>query len=73
MQGASQTRIHLTSLTNEDLFATNIHTSDVIHMNGTTDYIEGFMTIVSEDGGTPQINANDHRTYLEGHLLTRTS
>ena len=71
--GASQTRIHLTSLTNEDLFASNIHTSDVIHMNGTTDYIEGFMTIVSEDGGTPQINFNDHRTYLEGHLLTRTS
>jgi len=68
-----QTRIHLTSLTNDDLFATTVPTTTVVYMNGTTDYIEGYAKINSEDAGTPQINPLIHRTYLQGHLLTRTS
>ena len=69
----SQTRIHLTSLTNDDLFATTVPTTTVVYMNGTTDYIEGYMLIGSEDGTDSVINPIFHRTYLQGHLLTRTS
>ena len=69
----SQTRIHLTSLTNDDLFATTLPTTTVTFMNGTTDYIEGYMLIGSEDGTDSVINPISHRTYLTGHLLTRTS
>ena len=69
----SQTRFHMTSLTNDDLFATTLPTTTVVYLNGTTDYIEGYAKINSEDAGTPQINPLIHRTYLQGHLLTRTS
>ena len=69
----SQTRIHLTSLTNDDLFATTLPTTSIVYLNGTTDYIEGYLQINSEDAGTPVINPLIHRTYLQGHLLTRTS
>ena len=69
----SQTRIHLTGITNDDLFATTVPTTTVVYMNGTTDYIEGYMLIGSEDGTDSVINPISHRTYLTGHLLTRTS
>ena len=69
----SQTRIHMTGITNDDLFATTVPTTTVVYMNGTTDYIEGYMLIGSEDGTSSVINPISHRTYLTGHLLTRTS
>ena len=69
----SQVRVHLGSITNDDLFATTLPTTTVVYMNGTTDYLEGYARFDSEDGGTPVINPIVHRTYLQGHLLTRTS
>ena len=69
----SQVRLHIQGVTNEDLFATTLPTTTVVYMNGTTDYLEGYAKFDSEDGGTPVINPIVHRTYLTGHLLSRTS
>ena len=54
-----------------------INVNDVIHMNGTTDYIEVYARAISEDGsgtvilyGHPNDSAN---CYFSGVLISRTS
>jgi hypothetical protein len=69
----SMTRIHLTGLTNDDLTGSVIGVTDVIHMNGTTDYLEGYIKLDSEDAASPVIDSGIYHTWMAGHLLTRTS
>ena len=69
----TQSRMHLSGLTNEDLHATIVTAKDIIHLNGVDDYIEFYVRLASEDGSSPVINDGINRTYAMGHLLTRTS
>ena len=62
---------------NNDLYATTLTVSDVIHMNGTTDYIEVWARCTSEDGsgtvvmyGHPAAHEN---CFFSGVLISRTS
>ena len=69
----TQGRIHLTGVTNDDIFASSIHTQDIIHMNGTTDYLHCSARVGSEDATSPEIRKGTDRTYFSGLLLQRTS
>ena len=69
----TQGRLHLTGLTNEDLFASTIHSSEIIHMNGTTDYLHCQARVGSEDATSPEFRSGKDRTYFSGLLLQRTS
>ena len=70
---ATQGRIHLTGVTNDDLFASTIHTQDIIHMNGTTDFLHCSARVGSEDATSPEFRNGIDRTYFSGMLLQRTS
>ena len=69
----TRTRLHVTGLTNDDITGTIIGVTDVIHMNGTTDYLEGYVRLDSEDNSSNTIDSAQDRTWMAGHLLTRTS
>ncbi len=69
----TQSRMHLSGLTNDDLHASVIVVKDIIHFNGVDDYVEFYVRLVSEDGSSPVVNDGITRTYAMGHLLTRTS
>lgn len=69
----TQSRIHLTGVTNDDLFASSIHSSEIIHMNGTTDYLHCSARVASEDASSPEFRKGKDRTYFSGLLLQRTS
>ena len=69
----TQGRIHLTGVTNDDIFASSIHTQDIIHMNGTTDYLHCSARVGSEDATSPEFRKGTDRTYFSGLLLQRTS
>ena len=73
----STSRLRRTGVTNGDSYASVINVNDVIHMNGTTDYIEVYARAISEDGsgtvilyGHPNDSAN---CYFSGVLISRTS
>ena len=70
---ATQGRIHLTGVANDDLFVSSIHTQDIIHMNGTTDYLHCSARVGSEDATSPEFRNGIDRTYFSGMLLQRTS
>ena len=69
----TQGRLHLTGVTNDDLFASTIHSSEIIHMNGTTDYLHCQARVGSEDASSGEFRAGKDRTYFSGLLLQRTS
>ena len=69
----TQGRLHMTGLTNDDFFASSIHTQDIIHMNGTTDYLHCSARVGSEDATSPEFRSGKDRTYFSGLLLQRTS
>ena len=69
----TQGRIHLTGVTNDDIFASSIHTQDIIHMNGTTDYLHCSARVHSEEATSPEIRLGMDRSYFSGLLLQRTS
>ena len=69
----TQSRMHLTGVSNDDLYASIIVVKDIIHFNGVDDYVEFYARLSSEDGSSPVINDGIARTYAMGHLLTRTS
>ena len=69
----TQSRMHLTGVSNDDLYASIIVAKDIIHFNGVDDYVEFYARLSSEDGSSPVINDGIARTYAMGHLLTRTS
>ena len=69
----TQGRMRIAGLTNDDLNASIPNVIDVIHFNGTTDYVELYVQAYSEDGSSPQVNDLDTSTFFLGHLLTRTS
>ena len=69
----TQSRVHLTGVSNDDLQATIVTAKDIIHLNGVDDYIEFYVRLNSEDGSSPVVNDGINRTYAMGHLLTRTS
>ena len=64
-------------VTNEDIYASVVTVADIIHLNGTTDYVEGFWRAISEEGsGTMVVYgaiSNSHNCYFSGTLLQRTS
>ena len=73
----STSRLRRTGVTNGDSYASVINVNDVIHMNGTTDYVEVYARAISEDGsgtvilyGHPNDSAN---CYFSGVLISRTS
>ena len=73
----STSRLRRTGVTNGDSYASVINVNDVIHMNGSTDYIEVYARAISEDGsgtvilyGHPNDSAN---CYFSGVLISRTS
>ncbi|SVA67045.1 uncharacterized protein METZ01_LOCUS119899 [marine metagenome] len=73
----SASRLRRTGVTNGDSYASVINVNDVIHMNGTTDYIEVYARAISEDGsgtvilyGHPSASEN---CYFSGALISRTS
>ena len=69
----TQSRMHLTGVSNDDLFASIIPVNDIIYLNGVDDYVEFYVRFNSEDDTSPVINDGINRTYAMGHLLTRTS
>ena len=69
----TQGRLHMTGLTNDDFFASSIHTQDIIHMNGTTDYLHCSARVHSEEATSPEFRSGKDRTYFSGLLLQRTS
>ena len=69
----TQGRLHMTGLTNDDFFASSIHTQDIIHMNGTTDYLHCSARVHSEEATSPEIREGKDRSYFSGLLLQRTS
>ncbi len=69
----TQSRMHLTGVSNDDLFASIIIVKDIIYLNGVDDYVEFYVRFNSEDDTSPVINDGINRTYAMGHLLTRTS
>ena len=69
----TQGRLHMTGLTNDDFFASSIHTQDIIHMNGTTDYLHCSARVHSEEATSPEIRLGMDRSYFSGLLLQRTS
>ena len=69
----TQGRMRIAGLTNDELNATIVSFTDVIHMNGTTDYLEVYIQSYSEDSSSPEVNDLDTSTFFAGHLLTRTS
>ena len=73
----STSRLRRTGVTNGDSYASVINVNDIIHMNGTTDYVEVYARAISEDGsgtvilyGHPNDSAN---CYFSGVLISRTS
>ena len=69
----SQGRMKLMGLSNDDMNASIASVTDVIHMTGTTDYLEVYIQSYSEDSSSPEVNDLDTSTFFAGHLLTRTS
>ena len=69
----SQGALRVSGLTNDEFSLSVVSVTDVIHMNGTTDYLELFAYVDSEDGGSPEVNDARANTFLTGYLLTRTS
>ena len=69
----TQGRLHMTGLTNDDFFASSIHTQDIIHMNGTTDYLHCSARVHSEEATSPEIRLGMDRSYFSGLLLQRSS
>tara|TARA_Y100000748_G_C15340150_1_gene427666 strand:- start:72 stop:752 length:681 start_codon:yes stop_codon:yes gene_type:complete len=73
----SRIRLSVPGVSNEDLYASVINLNDVIHMNGTTDYLEVYMRSTSEDGsGTMVAYGNQetvNNTSFSGSLISRTS
>jgi len=64
-------------VTNEDIYASVITVADIIHLNGTTDYVEGFFRATSEEGSGTMVVfghiSNSNNCYFSGNLLQRTS
>ena len=69
----TQSRVHLTGVTNDDLFASSLNSLEIIHMNGTTDYLHCSARVGSEDATSPEFRSGKDRTYFSGLLLQRTS
>ena len=69
----TQGRLHMTGLTNDDFFASSIHTPAIIHMNATTDYLHCSARVHSEEATSPEIREGKDRSYFSGLLLQRTS
>ena len=73
----SRLRVIIPGTTNEDVYASVLHVNDVIHMNGTTDYLEVYMRSTSEEGSGTMVAYGDaettNNTSFSGSLISRTS
>jgi len=72
----SRLRVTVPGVDNEDVYASILNASDVIHMNGTTDYLEVYMRSTSEDGsGTMKAwgGTDANNQCFSGSLISRTS
>ena len=69
----SQGRIRFTGVTNDDFYTTVVSTSDIIYMNGSSDYLELYAQIASEDASGVKVNDNALSTFMSACLLSRTA
>ena len=69
----SQGRIRFTGVTNDDFYTTVVSTSDIIYMNGSSDYLELYAQIASEDASGVKVNDNAVSTFMSACLLSRTA
>ena len=76
-QSSNRLRIITPGVTNEDIYASILHLSDVIHMNGTTDYVEAYFRSTSEEGSGTMVvygaTGGTNNSYFSGSLISRTS
>ena len=68
----SQGRIRYVGATNDDLFTTIVNCSDVIYLDGSSDYIELYAQIASEDASGVKINDLAQATFMSAVLVSRT-
>tara|TARA_B100000745_G_C20114361_1_gene381446 strand:- start:616 stop:1296 length:681 start_codon:yes stop_codon:yes gene_type:complete len=78
IHSANRLRVVVPGVDNEDLYASILNVNDIIHMNGTTDYVEIFSRSTSEDGsGTVTVYGSSGSdfsgNYFSGALISRTS
>jgi len=69
----SQGRIRYVGATNDDLYTTIVSCSDVIYMNGSSNYLELYAQIASEDSSGVEINDLAQATFMSAVLVSRTA
>ena len=72
-QVVSQGRIRFTGVTNDDFYASIVNTSDVIYLDGSSDYLELYAQIASEDASGVKINDLAQATFMSAVLVSRTA
>ena len=70
--GGIYSRIQMSGLTNDDLYATALDVSEILYMDG-TDYIEGYSYQASEDGQAVSVFGNTVATTMSGYLVARST
>ena len=68
----SQGRIRFTGVTNDDFYTTIVNCSDVVYLDGSSDYIELYAQIASEDASGVKINDLAQATFMSAVLVSRT-
>jgi len=69
----SQGRLRYVGATNDDLYTSVVSTSDLVLMNGSTDYLEAYAQIASEDSSAVKVNDSEVATFMSAILVSRTS
>ena len=71
------TTIFLTGASNLEFQYSHVQCNDIIFMNGSSDYVEFFAYVNTEDGGTGTLyhdgNSGTDATWWGGYLISRTS
>ena len=70
--GGLYSRLQMSGLTNDDLYATALDVSEILYMDG-TDYIEGYSYQASEDGQAVSVFGNTVATTMSGYLVARST
>ena len=70
--GGLYSRLQMSGLTNDDMYATALDVSEILYMDG-TDYIEGYSYQASEDGQAVSVFGNTVATTMSGYLVARST
>ena len=81
LNSQSRLRLIVPGVSNEDFYASINNVSDVLYLNGTTDYVEVFMKSLSEDSSGTMIAYGNisggfgvgMNSFFSGTLISRTS